>query len=621
MAISRKHARNPAPLFPENNAALPPFSLNPALFTDFAAAESWLSTLQSDESLCARISWHLGKAFLQNQLNNFEDSLAHYAQALPLLEKANAREWTIDTLIDQAAVFTNLFDWENAEMLLTKAKKRLKSHSKPVLRAHLWCREGYLALSLGHLEQAILHFMEAEKIFDSYPTPDLKDQYLKTLVLSGMGHIYERLDEPEKSLQAYLKVLHLCEQYHLKPRLPWHYLNAGRVYLGQEQLAAAKMLFVKALETSDISDLDPRANSLANLGIIAYLEDDVAQATGLLKQAADLYDNPVKPVDFTNLSKIHGWKAQVALETNQPDAAQTHFEKALFFGEKGNDYQHVVGICTALSEFYAQAEKYKEAWEMQKKAAHIRLLLAEKVKTEKIRQLEIQFQSEKRRQEARFARMQMTGLQLRALRAQMNPHFMFNALNAISSFINTGRTDDAGIFLARFAKLMRQSLDYSYLETISLDAEIDFLKKYLDLNQKLRFDGNLKYTIELPDDLEDALIPAMILQPFVENAIEHGLRPTKGGEIRLSFTLSTDETRILAIIEDNGVGYLQGKLNAATEPGYGTHRSRGMEITEERLQLLHLEQKRHGNWVKITDLSTEGRRGTRVEVAIPLVDE
>jgi len=175
---------------------------------------------------------------------------------------------------------------------------------------------------------------------------------------------------------------------------------------------------------------------------------------------------------------------------------------------------------------------------------------------------------------------------------------------------------------------MRHTLEYSELEVVTLEQEIEFLERYLDINRKLRFREKLDFKIIAPKnfDLDDLLIPTMIIQPFVENAIEHGLRPRQEGHLTIQFELlADDETLLRCIIEDDGVGYNKGREKQVAQMGFQKHRSRGMEITTERLNLLHELQHRDGdNYIQINDIAdlTQGQRtGTRVEVLLPLLEE
>jgi len=168
---------------------------------------------------------------------------------------------------------------------------------------------------------------------------------------------------------------------------------------------------------------------------------------------------------------------------------------------------------------------------------------------------------------------------------------------------------------------MRQSLEYSDLETISLEKEIDFLQDYLVLNQKLRFESNLNFDIKVSEDIEEDImgVPTMIIQPYVENAIEHGLRTVENGLVKVQFSLADEET-ILCIIEDNGIGRDIAKERQRKDGYHLTHKSRGTSITEQRLRILNRSKK--SGFVKTVDLKDEQNnpRGTRVEVKIPIID-
>jgi LytS/YehU family sensor histidine kinase len=220
-------------------------------------------------------------------------------------------------------------------------------------------------------------------------------------------------------------------------------------------------------------------------------------------------------------------------------------------------------------------------------------------------------------------RLQATKLQLKALRAQMNPHFLFNALNAIQNFITSNDIVSATKYLARFAQLMRQSLDYSDMEIISLEKEIAFIRDYLQINEKLRFKDRLRFDIIVDDDIEEDIlgVPTMIVQPYVENAIEHGLRSRENGFVEVKFSLIDDHT-ILCTIRDNGIGRRAARMQRLQDPQFQNHRSRGTSITEKRLQILH-QSKADEVFVETIDLydpETGEVQGTMVKVKIPVFE-
>jgi two-component system LytT family sensor kinase len=178
--------------------------------------------------------------------------------------------------------------------------------------------------------------------------------------------------------------------------------------------------------------------------------------------------------------------------------------------------------------------------------------------------------------------------QLTALRTQMNPHFIFNALNSIQQYILQGNVTEANKYLSKFSRLQREILNNSNQHFILLEKEIEILDSYLLLEQ-LRFGKNFTYHIAMTDEIDPAeiKIPPMMMQPFVENAIWHGLMP-KPGERKLDihFDLHTDDI-LLAIIRDNGIGReASAKLKQNNRAGQNRHESKGMSMVEHRLQLL-----------------------------------
>ena len=205
----------------------------------------------------------------------------------------------------------------------------------------------------------------------------------------------------------------------------------------------------------------------------------------------------------------------------------------------------------------------------------------------------------------------MAEIELKALRAQMNPHFLFNAMNAIQMLINMDDMAAANRYLAKFARLIRMILENSEKKTVALEDELILLELYIEL-EALRY----KFTYEIKADEEldkfGTQVPSMVLQPFVENAIKHGLAKREEGA-RLSIVLTKGEAGIHCVIEDNGVGRSKTLKSKHLE-----HRSMGIRITNERLRLFQ-NQGGAGKEAAITDLLDEEGvpSGTRVELVLP----
>jgi ligand-binding sensor domain-containing protein/two-component sensor histidine kinase len=211
---------------------------------------------------------------------------------------------------------------------------------------------------------------------------------------------------------------------------------------------------------------------------------------------------------------------------------------------------------------------------------------------------------------------QLITLEQKALQSMMNPHFIFNSLGSIQNYLLQKKPGEAGLYLSQFARLIRQNLNAINAASINLEEEIDRLKNYLDLEQ-MRMENKFEYLIEVDDNLpaDEVEIPSMIIQPFVENAIWHGIAAIEcNGRINIRFRIQ-DEKSIIVIIEDNGIGIKHSDVHPAKPE---KHLHLGMEMTRKRLELLG---KKFSIRTKIEFFEAypgKTNPGTRVEVVLPV---
>lgn len=213
---------------------------------------------------------------------------------------------------------------------------------------------------------------------------------------------------------------------------------------------------------------------------------------------------------------------------------------------------------------------------------------------------------------------ELISLKMENLRSQMNPHFIFNALNSIQEYIITNKKYEASEYLGRFADLMRRYLTFNETGDVPLTDEVESLQMYLEL-EALRFEDDFRYHISLSEKLEHSQleIPIMLVQPYVENALQHGLMHKNGKKkLLVSFTLG-DNDNIICVIEDNGIGREKGQ--ALKKEYRKAHRSFAEKATEERLDLFnHGVENRAG--IEIIDLYENGiATGTKVVLSIPIM--
>ncbi|MGQ3012613.1 MAG: histidine kinase [Flavobacteriales bacterium] len=228
----------------------------------------------------------------------------------------------------------------------------------------------------------------------------------------------------------------------------------------------------------------------------------------------------------------------------------------------------------------------------------------------------LRLRAERRQKAALSLKGRMSELELQALRSQMNPHFVFNSLNAIQFFVIKNKVELSEAYLAKFSKLVRMFFEYSRYDSLLLEQEIDLLQRYLEI-EKLRFEDKLSYHVEVDERLEteEMEIPSMILQPIVENAVNHGIFHKKGnGRVEVVFSY-IDENSVQVRVIDDGVGISAMKEMYRNETR--NYRSKSSEVLKERLKIL--SENKLSKWqvkYSIRDLSDEdpGLTGTRVDI-------
>jgi sensor histidine kinase YesM len=215
-------------------------------------------------------------------------------------------------------------------------------------------------------------------------------------------------------------------------------------------------------------------------------------------------------------------------------------------------------------------------------------------------------------QRRRNSKMVEVSLQHKLSRSQMNPHFVSNAMSSIQSFMYNNKPGEAAKYLGKFAHLNRAVLEHSLVDSISLEEEIAMLNNYLQFEQ-LRLNNAFTFNLVVDENLDAEMIsiPPLFIQPFIENAVKHGVKDLDiEGKITVRFTDLNDMLKVE--IEDNGLGIKAKSAKIAN------HISRSGEIVNKRLELL---RKKHKNIpsIKVSTLDTDNKRGTRVTISIPIL--
>jgi sensor histidine kinase YesM len=223
----------------------------------------------------------------------------------------------------------------------------------------------------------------------------------------------------------------------------------------------------------------------------------------------------------------------------------------------------------------------------------------QKSEDEKLNSLRLSFENE------------ISLLKLESLRSQMNPHFIFNALNSIKVYLIENDKEKAVYYLNKFSKLIRKILESSRTDSISLEEELEIIELYMSI-ENIRFDQKIDFSINRNDvNIASIKVPALILQPFIENALWHGLM-LKEGEKSITIDVSQENNSTKLSITDNGIGRKRAQENVAKK-SY-KRESLGLQFTNERIS--HFNQKNQSNYqFTFIDLFDENKNavGTRVE--------
>jgi len=425
------------------------------------------------------------------------------------------------------------------------------------------------------------------------------------------------------------------------------YNEAGRFYTDERRdLNKAESYFTKVLEVSKkINWKKGISASLSNLANVKELQGDYPAALSMLEETLKI---KTEINDFYGIVNVQYSIGDIYYQLKMYPLARQHYQKARDLAMEKNlsneiakSYKGLYKTFREMGNFQAALANLEEHLVLADSltgAEHKKILaeLETKYQTEKKEQQIVQLTNEKEI-EALKARQRMlvalvlgsllvllvaigilvirqknlrnqhrlSELNQKLLRSQMNPHFIFNALGTIQSYIYDNKASDAALYLSKFAKLMRNILESSINEKIPFEEEIETVTNYLIL-QQLRSKNHFSFEIKADEGLYEESIPPMLAQPFIENAVKHAFTPdVLDGTIVVSYSLNNNFISI--VVRDNGLG-----INA-TRQVQKDHKSHAIRLTCERLALYNKENRKSGS-IQLTDLSETGGKGTRVEI-------
>ncbi|MFK7783227.1 histidine kinase [Psychroserpens sp.] len=522
---------------------------------------------------------------------NYPGAIKTFKETISFFEGQgnNGRMRLLITKFNLAGVYQEMLDWGTTDKLLEEIyNDSLVKTNKALLRS-LYINLTGSKQKVGQLEKALEYGKLAEKT-------ETRPRSLANLYIN-IGSIYEKQKKHQEAHDYYLKTLQIFTKLNSDRGIQMALNNLGNNSVYWEKYKQAEGYLLKSnalLEKGD--NLKSLRYNYDMLSSLYENMGDYKKSLSFYRKNQSIKDSILGIEKQTAISDIEikydTEKAKREKEVAEKQVAITKLEsqknKSLFLGSL-----IIAFLIFLASLFYFKRLKTK------KKAELVSIELKE---TQKRLAIEKQYRDS----------------ELKALKAQMNPHFIFNALNSIQDYIVLNQKNLASDYLGKFADLIRNYLHFSDTGFISISDEVHNLNLYLEL-EKLRFEEQFEYKFDIEESANSDVIniPTMLIQPYVENALKHGLLHKKS-ERKLHISISKISNKIIeCIIEDNGIGREKSKeINMKRE---AQHKSFALNATTERLDLLNFGRvKKIG--VTFVDLKDNDKAvGTKVILKIPII--
>ncbi len=594
------------------------------LYVDYAIN---IAQKLNNETLKSQALNEKGVCYYMN--NKYNSAILYYKKALDIDKKRkNSNDITI-RLNNLGLSYSALGDYSLAIDCFFEALKIDQSKNDNRKIAIRFNNIGIVYVKFKQYEKALEYFGKALKI-DSNNV----DKSLYSSRLSNVGMVYLKMNNPDKAIIYFNKALDIDEKLNNNFNLAIRYNNLGKAYLKKQLYNEAMFYFDKTLEFDQKSGNEADiAGDLTNLG-------NVYSKINHKNKAINCYNKSL----------------EIAIKNNLPDLIIDNYFQLSELYKTNNDFKNSYNYLVKyqqLKDSVYNSETQNKLVDLQNrsqvemKEAEIALLSRDKqLKILEIKQKEDEiyrqhalkywiiaisvfvvtilifvyvYSRNKSSKNKYILEQNLNTYMQKALSQQMNPHFIFNTLNSIQYFLLNNDKLSSNKYLTKFAKLMRITLDNSQSETIPLTKEIELLNLYVELEQ-LRFDNKFSFEIINNVKLDNELIsiPPLIIQPFIENAIWHGIMHRKdvtGGKLKIYFDVENENLK--CTVEDNGIG--RKKANELKKQNKPEHISLGTQITESRIDLIN---KLHKSKLKIDyiDLCDNNSNpiGTKVEITFPL---
>jgi tetratricopeptide (TPR) repeat protein len=625
--------------------------------------------IDSDKSMKSNIYLHLANAY--SMTGNNKSAASYAGKSLAEAEKVSDMNTALMAAGNLAGACDMMGDYGNA----FRATNKLVHYAQLLHDTDALTKANYRFASIysstGDIPKAIeYHKRILARIEKSSDLESQAGEY------SNMGFLYERMNDLDGALNMHNRALKTSEVLGNKMYIAGALHNVGAVYFQKGDYQKALTYFRRALLMNEqMKNDDFLTNNHAGVGNVflknkqydsAYYHYSISQALAEKKGNKEQIAEGCINLGTWNTDQIEDSSLSISgnRRTQMLQAAIGYYEKADTLAKEIGEINLTENAYSSLSNAYKLLGNYKLSMEYLQKSTAIKDSLSSQENAFKIARLEAEnslaqkdveinqskqetqklksqklllygglglivvgsgagfgvYRVQRKRKESRLKaefEKKVAEVQMQALRAQMNPHFIFNCLNSINRYIVKSDSTSASGYLTKFSKLIRSILDNSAAEMVSLDAEQQMLQLYAEM-ESMRFPNRFTYEISSDRDLdpEGVFIPPMLVQPYVENAIWHGLMHKEhSGHLTVRFS-NVGNSMLQVIIEDNGVG--REKAAELKSKNALAHKSHGMQITGDRLRIVS-QRFKSSTSLKIDDLSDEtgAATGTRVTILIP----
>ena len=558
---------------------------------------------------------------------NFSKSMELTNLALSLSSSINYKKGIAKSYLYLGRIYRRKKEFETSMTFFVKASKIFEETKDYLNLASLYHSISLIHFDKFDFQKVILYEQKALEKLKLVPNLSTKDSIRYINIYNQLGMANLPLKNNQKAMAYFEKALQVAKLTNMIQMIGITYDNFSKYYSKEGKYAEAlkytNLAYGFKLKEGDIVDI---ANSRLDMGILYSKMKQDRTALKYFLSASELIDSidlyEMKEDCYSSLSIVNeklgdyknSLKYQIKLMRLKDAFSSKQYNDKLIEIEAKYRNEQVQKENELLKNENLIKEQNINIEKNEKKNLILFLIIFicvgivlfyYQIKIQEIRKQKSEMSNSKELAENRFI----------AFQARMNPHFIFNALSSIQYLITINDKNSSLLYLSKFAKLLRQVLDNSTVKKVNLLKEIELIRTYIDL-ESLRFENEFTYHIEIENetDLININIPSMIIQPFVENAILHGLF-NKKVDGKLDIYIANKENHVYCEIKDNGIG--RKKSEEINRLKHHKHESQGMQIASERLRIIQSEIIKQEP-IEILDLYNNNEpAGTLIKLILP----